>query len=68
MGRLKDRNFLDTDGGEFVDVKEAAIVDLLTGDAPKGETVDLGVDQCVEAVKALRETHLAVVGGDDVIE
>jgi hypothetical protein len=50
---------LDTQRGEVVDIEEAAIVDLVRGDAPIGEPVGLSVEQPVARPKTRRSAGSA---------
>ncbi len=59
---------LHADGGQLVDVEEAAVVDLLGGDAPVRETVRLLVEQPVEVVEAPRVAALAVADADRLLD
>ena len=51
---------LDADGGQVVDVEEAAVVDLLGGDAPEAQAVGLIGEQRLQAVEAARVPLVAV--------
>lgn len=54
VDKLEDLRIFDTDGGQFVDVVEAAVVDFVGGDAPVRDAVGLIVEQAVERVEARR--------------
>src|SRR5262245_38005642 len=66
--RGKDRGDLLPDRGELVDGKESPVVDLLSGDAPEGESMGLCFEQGVERVKAVRLTSYAVQAADRVVD
>ena len=53
--RLEDLLALHAQRGQFVDVEEAPVVDLVGCDAPVGEAVGLRLDQRVQRVAARRE-------------
>ena len=67
---LKDRRVFHADGRQVVDVEEAAVIDFVAGRLPMGQAVDLGIEQPVEVVKALRAAGSAVdlgqVRGDEL--
>ena len=46
--------------GQVVDVEEAPIVDLLGGDTPVGEPIDLGADQLVQTLNDCGVARCAV--------
>src|SRR6202012_489170 len=50
----------DAHGGEVVDLEEAAVVDVLRGDAPEREAVRLLGEQRLQPVEAARVALLAV--------
>ena len=58
--RVEHRLFLHPERGEVVDVKEAAVVDLVGGDAPEREPVRLRFEQLVQALERVRRAGLAV--------
>ena len=51
--RVEDLRPFHAQGGQLVDVEEAAIVDLVGGDAPERQAIGLGVEQLVEQVEAV---------------
>ena len=57
---LEDRGVLHTDGREFVDVEEAAVVDFVRRDAPERQAIGLIEQQSVEQIKAARVAGFAV--------
>ena len=56
MTLLEDAGVFHADRRQVVDVEEAAIVDLIAGNLPIGQAVNLGVQEAIEFVKALRIT------------
>ena len=50
----EDLRLLHAQGGQFVDVEEAAVVDLVGGDPPVRQAIGLLVEQVVEQVEAVR--------------
>ena len=60
VASVEDLGILHADGRQVVDVEEAAIVDLVGGRLPVREPIDLGVEQLVEAVEAVRVAGRAV--------
>ncbi len=52
MDGLEDGRLFDADGGERIDVKETAVIDLVGGHTPITEPIWLGFEQCFEPVKA----------------
>ena len=52
MDRLEDLRVLDAESGQRVDVEEPAVIDLVRGRAPVGETVGLRLEQLVQPVEA----------------
>ncbi len=57
MDRLEDDPVFHADGGKIVDVEEAAVVDLVRGDAPRAQAVRL-VDEHAEELFEAREVAL----------
>ena len=57
---FEDVGLFDADGGQLVDVEEAAIIDLLGRHAPEGRAIRLGGDQRVEQVEATRVANHAI--------
>src|SRR5687768_9305077 len=55
---------LDTDGNQFGDGEESAVIDFVRADAPEGETVMLEFDELVEVVEGTRLTRFAVQLGE----
>ena len=53
MRGLEDPRVLDANRGQFVDVEEAAVVDLVHRDPPEGRPVGLLGDQAVDLVEAV---------------
>ena len=62
---VEDGGIFDADGGEFVDVEEAAVVDLVGGDAPEAEAVGLVREDAFEEVEAAGVAALAVGANKD---
>src|SRR5262245_44012890 len=54
MSVLKNRGDFYPDSGQIVNVKKAAVVNLLRGHFPGCRTVRLGVDQCIQKVETTR--------------
>ena len=52
MRRLENLRQLDANRSEIVDVEEAPVIDLLRGDAPETEAVDLAIEQLVKRIEA----------------
>ncbi len=52
VGQVEDLRVLRPQAGQLVDVEEPAIVDLLRGDPPIGQPVDLVLQQLVQRVEA----------------
>ncbi len=50
----KDLRILHADGGEIIDVEEAAVIDLVDGDAPEAEAIGFAVEQFLQLVEAVR--------------
>ena len=61
----EDLRALHAQGGQFVDVEEAAIVDLVGGDAPERQAIRLLVEQLIEQIEAVRLVGVAVEQRDD---
>src|SRR6476661_3715578 len=51
MGDLKNRFILHAQTGKIVDVKEAAVVDVVRGHAPIREPVSLSFDQLMQIIE-----------------
>src|SRR5262249_30220442 len=60
MRRFKDLLALHAQGGQVVDVEEAAIVDLVRGNAPVRKPVALVLQQFVQEIEAARVTDIPV--------
>src|SRR5512143_2565890 len=65
---VEDAFVLHPDGGEAVDVEEAAVVDLLSRHAPVRQAIGLRVEEAVEQIEASRVSRSAVEEGDVLIE
>ena len=57
---LEDLLALHAQGGQVVDVEEAAVVDLVGRDPPVGQAIALMLEQVVQQVEAVRVAGLAV--------
>ena len=53
VGGIEDPGALNAQTREFVDIKEAAPVDVVGGSAPAGQSVGLTLEQLVQAGKTL---------------
>ncbi len=56
----EDFGVLHANGGQFVDVEEATVVDLLAGHAPESDPVRLLAQQLVEQIERARIVRRAV--------
>jgi hypothetical protein len=56
---LEDLGQFHANGGQFVDVKKAPVVDLLRRDTPEAQAVGLPADQLVKGVKTARIAGVA---------
>src|SRR4029078_4341395 len=64
MHMVEDFRPLHSDGCAFVDVEEAAVVDVVGGDAKIGRAPMLFLHQLIELAPALQAPRFAVYGGD----
>src|SRR5512136_3128861 len=68
MKKAKDPGVLHANRTEAVDVKESSVVDLLSGDAPGRETINLAAKQRVQHVETLFPPPLSVEPPDVLID
>ena len=56
----KDLPALHAQGGQLVDVEKAPVIDLIGGDAPVGQPVNLFIEQFFQQIEASRLTRPAI--------